>query len=126
MRIKLVLFALTVCSFLACSHSASIGDPASAKELTGLAGATIEVSREGGFAALAITHAVKHDDGAYVYVQRRLCGSSCGVPLDSASGTLSASTADSLFTIVLAQDPFSLREDYGATRGGADMMTYVI
>lgn len=89
-------------------------------------GASVELSAEGGFAALAVHHLARHDDRGYVFTQRQICNSKCNVPLDSASGTLAASATDSLFNIVLAQAPFSLKDDYGITQGGADMMTYTL
>ena len=122
MRTKLILLCLAVASIAACSRAGSIGDPGSGS----FNGAKVEVTREGGIAALAINHVVKHDDRAFVYTMRHLCGTTCGAPLDSASGALSAAAIDSLFNIVLAQDPFSLKDDYGTSRGAADMMEYTV
>jgi hypothetical protein len=89
-------------------------------------GAKIDVVQEGGFAALAIRRAVTHDDRAYVTSTRQACKSKCAAPTDSASGTLTAGATDSLFTAIVAQDPFSLKDDYGVTNGGADMFTYTV
>jgi hypothetical protein len=91
-----------------------------------LNGATIDVLAEGGFAALVVHHAVTHDERKYLYTNRHLCAQPCGAPLDSASGTLAPAAADSLFNIVLAQSPFALKDDYGTTRGGADMFSYTV
>ena len=127
MRTKLVLLTLAAASIAACSRSGSIGDPAARTDGFGsLNGAKVEISREGGYAALTINHVVKHDDRAFIFSQRHICTTNCPAPLDSVSGTLSNAAADSLFNIVLAQDPFSLQDDYGTTRGGADMMMYVV
>src|SRR5882672_1496030 len=127
MRTKLILVTLAAVSIAACSRSGSIGDPALRVDNFGsFNGAKVEVTREGGIAALAINHVVKHDDRAFVYTMRHLCGTTCGAPLDSASGNLSAATTDSLFNIVLAQDAFSLKDDYGTSRGAADMMEYTV
>lgn len=46
--------------------------------------------------------------------------------MDSASGQLSPSAADSLFTIIVAASPFSLSGDYGHTANSADMVTYTL
>ena len=86
--------------------------------------AKIELVAEGGIAALLITDAVRHDDRFYLHTMRHLCTQTCAAPLDSATGTLSASAADSLFNLVWAQSPFSLKDDYGTMNGAADMMTY--
>jgi hypothetical protein len=91
-----------------------------------LSGAKIDVVQEGGFAALAIRRAVTRDDRAYVTSTRGLCNSNCGVPTDSASGTLTAGATDSLFAAIVAQDPFSLKDDYGVTKGSADMFRYTV
>src|SRR3954470_17234846 len=82
-------------------------------------GAKIDVVQEGGFAALAIRRAVTHDDRAYVTSTRQGCKPNCAAPTDSASGTLTAGAVDSLFAAIVDQDPFSLKDDYGATSGGA-------
>jgi hypothetical protein len=127
MRTKLILLSLTAASIAACSRSGSIGDPGTRIDNFGsFNGAKVEVTREGGIAALAINHVVKHDDRGFVYTMRHLCGTNCPAPLDSASGTLPAAATDSLFNIVLAQDPFSLKDDYGSQRGAADMMEITV
>jgi hypothetical protein len=87
-------------------------------------GAAIEISAEGGFAALSISHVVRHDDRAYLFTQRHICNATCPV-LDSASGTLSAAVVDSMFKAALPA-AFALKDDYGITRNGADMMSYVV
>jgi hypothetical protein len=124
MRNSLVLVALSV-SLAACSSTNAVGVPITG-DFGSFNGATVELTAEGGIAAFSVHHLVRHDDRAYVYSQRMICGQSCGAPLDSASGTLAAATTDSLFNVVLAQSPFSLADDYGITQGGADMMTYVL
>jgi hypothetical protein len=91
-----------------------------------LSGATIDISAEGGFAVQAVTHHVDHDTRAFAFSQRQLCGATCGAPSDSAAGTLAASTADSVFNVVLEQARSLRKDDYGITRHGADMMTYTI
>ena len=88
--------------------------------------AKIELVAEGGIAALLITDVARHDDRFYLHTMRHLCSQTCAAPLDSATGTLSAPAADSLFTLVWAQSPFSLKDDYGTMNGAADMMTYTL
>jgi len=110
----------------ACASTTTTSAPATFDSFGSFNGAKIEIVAEGGIAALAITHSVSHDDRAYSYTLRHLCQQNCPAALDSASGTLSAAAADSLFNIVLAQSPFTLKDDYGATKGAADMMTYTV
>lgn len=101
--------------------TAGSGDPS-----TNTSGAMVEVTAEGGIAALSSRQRVQHDDLHFVLVQRRICGTTCSPPMDSASGTLNAGAADSLFAIVLDQARRLEKDDYGTTRNGADMMTYTI
>jgi hypothetical protein len=86
----------------------------------------VEVVAEGGFAALATNHLVRHDDRFFVFTQRHICSANCPAPMDSASGMLAPSAADSLFGVILSQSPFELKDDYGPTKGGADMMSYTV
>jgi hypothetical protein len=69
---------------------------------------------------------VDHDGRTYAYSQRHICSGKCGAPLDTAAGTLTAAAADSLFSLVWAESPYSLRDDYGTTANAADMMTYTL
>lgn len=90
-------------------------------------GTKVEVTAEGGIAALSTHQVVRHDDRAFVHAMRRICAQNCGAPLDSASGMLSASAIDSLFhTIFVDQSAASLKDDYGTTLNAADMMTYTL
>jgi emfourin len=118
-------FALSV-SLAACSHAASVNGPVAVDNFGSFNNASVSITAEGGIAALSITHRVSHDDRAFVYSQRHLCAQNCGAPMDSASGTLSPAVTDSLFNIVLAQSPFSLKDDYGTTGQAADMMVYTM
>jgi hypothetical protein len=88
-------------------------------------GAAIEISAEGGIAALSVNHVVRHDDRTYAFSQRHICNAVCPAALDSASGTLSAAIIDSMFKAALPA-AFALKDDYGITRNGADMMAYVV
>jgi hypothetical protein len=87
-------------------------------------GAKVEILAEGGFAALSLNHVVRHDDRYFLFTQRRICNGVCPA-IDSASGSLSAAATDSIFKIVLPAS-VGLKDDYGVTRGGADMMSYTI
>jgi hypothetical protein len=111
----------------ACAHR----DPTSAPvvrvdDFGVLNGAKIELVQEGGIAGLLTDHIVRHDDRFFLYTQRHLCGQTCAAPLDSVTGTLSPSAADSLFSVVWAQSPFNLKDDYGTTGGAADMFIYTL
>jgi Emfourin len=88
--------------------------------------AKIELVEEGGIAALSIDRVVRHDDRFFLYTQRHLCGQTCAAPMDSVTGTLSPAASDSLFTLVWAQQPFNLKDDYGTTHDAADMMEYTL
>jgi hypothetical protein len=46
--------------------------------------------------------------------------------MDSAGGTLPVTASDSLFNIVWNAQPGTLKDDYGPTPGGADMITYTL
>lgn len=89
-----------------------------------LNGARIELTAQGGIAGLATNWRVTHDDRSYAFVRRHICGTTCAAPLDSASGTMSAAAADSLFTVVWGLGPTGLKDDYGLTPGAADMFEY--
>ena len=91
-----------------------------------LSGASIDVQQDGGYAALSIRQTVRHDDRTFVYVSRRICGTTCAAPSDSARVALTPAATDSLFTEMLARDPFGLKDDYGRTQGGADMFDYTV
>jgi len=88
-------------------------------------GSKVEVIAEGGIAALDIRHVVRQDDRVFVYTQRHLCNNNCAAT-DSVSGSLSAAASDALFKTVFAQSPFDFKDDYGTSRGAADMMEYTI
>jgi hypothetical protein len=122
MRHHLAVLALSA-SIAACSSTNAV----TTIDDSGLYNAPIiELTAEGGIAALSVHHLVRQDDRSYVYTQRHICGQTCTPPLDSASGTLAVAATDSLFKVVLAQSPLSLKDDYGITQGAADMMTYTL
>lgn len=127
-RYRSAILSIACFAFAACSGSTGTREPRPDRvdNVGSFNGARIDVLAEGGFAALSIHHAVTHDDRKFIYANRHLCAQNCGAPLDSASGTLTPAAADSLFNIILAQDPFTLKDDYGTTRGGADMFAYTV
>ena len=89
-------------------------------------GGRLELVEEGGIAAFLTTQTVRHDDRAFTFVRRHICSTNCPAPLDSASGSLSVAASDSLFSIVSSAQPGTLKDDYGTTAGGADMITYTL
>jgi hypothetical protein len=123
MRISLVA---SVAFAAACSNTGTAGGPVAVDSVGSFNQATVEVTAEGGIAALSSRHRVAHDDRGYVYVMRHLCAQNCGAPLDSASGALAANVTDSLFNIVLEQARFLSKDDYGITGQAADMMVYTL
>jgi hypothetical protein len=130
MRPQLVLFALlsaSVTSAVACAKRAPTDSTQQPQlnDFPSFNGAKVELHADGGFAALSIDQVVRHDDHYFLATQRKLCAQTCAA-LDSVSGSLTAAATDSLFNIVLAQSPFSLKDDYGTTVGGADMMLYTV
>ena len=126
MQFRFPVLALLAAALCGCSSAAVVSESPRTDNLPTFNGATINVLAEGGFAALAVRHMVTHDDRKYLYTNRHLCAQPCGAPLDSASGTLAPGAADSLFNIVLTQNPFALKDDYGTTRNGADMFSYTV
>ncbi len=110
----------------ACSNSGTTSGPTAFDDFGSFNQATVQVTAEGGIAALSSTHRVSHDDRGFVYVMRHLCAQNCGAPLDSASGALAANVTDSLFNIVLEQARSLSKDDYGTTGQAADMMVYTL
>jgi hypothetical protein len=123
MRTSLLL--LITAATAACSSSITSTQTA-LNDFASFNGAKVELSAEGGIAALSMTHSITHDSRLFVYVMRRICSSNCGAPLDSTGGTLSAAATDSLFNIVLEQQRSMSKDDYGITRNAADMMSYTL
>lgn len=127
MRTQLGLLVLVSASLAACGRrDQGISSGALNADLATLNGAKVEIVAEGGFAALATNHVVRHDDRFFVFSQRHICSANCPAPMDSASGTLAPATTDSLFGVIFSQSPFELKDDYGPTKGGADMMGYTV
>ena len=111
-------------SVAACASSSTTESSLPRLDQLSASGGAIEISAEGGIAALSIRHVVRHDDRTYSYSQRHICTATCPA-LDSASGTLSAAVIDSMFKAAVPA-AFALKDDYGITRNGADMMGYVV
>jgi hypothetical protein len=126
MKTRFVSALMLSITLTACASTATQGGSVASPPQARFSGAKIEVVQEGGFAALAIRRAVTYDDRVFVASTRRMCTSNCGAPTDSASGMLTVGATDSLFTAIVAQDPFSLKGDYGVTQGAADMSTYTV
>jgi hypothetical protein len=110
-----------------CTHR----DPATAPSVRAddfgvLNAAKIELVEEGGIAAILTDRVVRHDDRFFLYTRRQICGQGCAAPSDSVTGTLSPAATDSLFTVVVSQSPFTLKDDYGTTNGAADMIEYTL
>jgi hypothetical protein len=126
MRTSFVVFAAA--ALVACAHSSSNPSaPSRPVDSFGtLNGAHIELAAEGGIAALSTNWRAAHDDRSFVYARRHLCATSCPAPMDSASGALTAAAGDLLFSVVWSLGPMNLHDDYGATRGGADMFQYTL
>jgi len=118
------LTAIAACSAGTSMPSASGNDPLG--DFATFNGARVEISAQGGFAALDVKDVASHDDRSYVHVQRHLCTQNCAAPMDSVSGVMSAAASDSLFDIVLEQARLLDKTDYGVTKGGADMMSYTL
>jgi hypothetical protein len=120
------LSVLVLASTLAGACATASTGPGPGVDYVSFNSGKIELTEEGGIAALSMRRVVQHDDHFYLYTQGRLCGASCQPATDSASGTLSAAATDSLFSAVLAEHPNALKDDYGTTRSAADMMTYTL
>jgi len=124
MKTRTLLSLIVATVALGCASTAPTLDGNS--DMGNFAGAKVEITAEGGIAALSVMHRVDHDTRRFAYSQRRICGTTCSAPTDTTDGTLAPATSDSLFNVVL-QDARSLtRDDYGVTRNGADMMSYTI
>lgn len=106
----------------------SAGDPANASlDHARYSGAEVELVGEGGLAAFMTRHRVQGSGPNYLFTRHRICSvASCQAALDSASGPLVTRSADSLFAVIEGLNPFALKDDYGITVGGADMITYTL
>jgi emfourin len=128
MHTRFISVAIASIALAACAHRdpTSTTPGAGSADFGTLNAAKLVLVAEGGIAALHVKYSVDHDTRTYAYSQRHICTVNCGAPLDTASGTLSAAAADSLFSLVWAQAPYALHDDYGTTPQAADMMTYTL
>lgn len=124
--VRALMVSMTLAACAGSTTTATQSGSVAINPQTTFSGARIDVVQEGGFAGLVIRRAVTRDDRMYVTSTRRICTSNCAAPSDSATGVLTAGAADSLFTAIVAQDPFSLKDNYGVTKGGADMFSYTV
>jgi hypothetical protein len=132
----LVVSAAT--ALMACLRAGRVANPAvNADDSGSFNGAKVEITADGGFRGERRHYVVQQDDRSFAMSARHLSdynpkfvsrfnGGRIPPPLDTASGTLSAATADSLFRIVLGQRPFSLKDDYGKTPGRGDFFDYTL
>lgn len=125
MRQHLRFSALSLALAAGCGSSGAPTGP-NAYDFGTLNGAKVELTEEGGIAALYMQRAATHDDRSFVYVRRQICTGTCGAPADSVAGAMSAAASDSLFSLIWAEAPMSLKNDYGVTQNGADMMSYTL
>lgn len=127
-KVHPVVIAVAVASLLACSSATPGGDPATASlDHARYAAAEIELVGEGGLAAFATRHRVRGEGPTFLFTRHRICSvPSCQPALDSAAGALATRTADSLFAVAEGLGLFGLKDDYGITVGGADMITYTL
>jgi hypothetical protein len=122
------IIAAAICTATACSRNDPALAPAgTAANAARFLAAEIQVDGTGGIAALSTHTLLRHDSGSFVFVRRAICaGANCAAPLDSASGTLGGAATDSLFAQIERSALFDLADDYGATVGGADMVSYTV
>ncbi|HEX7019812.1 MAG TPA: protealysin inhibitor emfourin [Gemmatimonadaceae bacterium] len=121
--------ALIVIAIVTVAGACSRLDPVTGSamhDFGALNGARVELTAEGGIGGVAETHVITHDGRGFVYVLRQICGAACNAPIDSVSGALTPAAADSVFNVVYEQNAFALRDDYGVTKGAADMFAWTL
>jgi hypothetical protein len=110
----------------ACSTTGTAIDQESAARAT-FATAEVELVAEGGLGGMMLRSLVQGSGPTFLQTTHRICSvPSCQAAIDSASGALKTSAADSLFATIERQDPFKLKDDYGHTVGAADMFGYTL
>jgi hypothetical protein len=96
-------------------------------QATARATSEIELVAEGGLGGMMLRSLVRGSGPTFLQTTHRICSvPSCQAAIDSASGTIKAATADSLFATIERENPFTLKDNYGRTVGGADMFTYTL
>ncbi|HTE46411.1 MAG TPA: hypothetical protein VK636_14250 [Gemmatimonadaceae bacterium] len=127
MRTQLTLLVVSSILAAACARQdPGIAPLAVNDHLLTITASNVDILAEGGIAAIAENQQVSHDDGRFVTKVRQHCTATCPAPLDSASGTLAGPAVDSLFAGIVAQAPFDLKDDYGDSKGAADMLIYTV
>jgi hypothetical protein len=108
---------------IACSSAGTSID----SQATARATSEIELVAEGGLGGMMLRSLVRGGGPTFLQTTHRICSvPSCQAAIDSASGTIKATTADSLFATIERENPFNLKDNYGRTVGGADMFTYTL
>ena len=116
--------AFLMIATVACSRGGSSVDPALAASV---AASEVEIVADGGLGGFTMRSLVRGNGPAFLYTMHRICSvSSCQAAIDSAAGSVAASAAESLFSVVEKEAPFTLKDDYGLTVGAADMFTYTM
>jgi hypothetical protein len=122
-RLITAAFAFVV---IACSTNGTRLDPESAATAS-YANAEVELVGTGGLGGFMTRSIVRGSGPTFLHTMHRICSvPSCQAALDSASGGLRRAASDSLFATIDAASPFTLKDDYGITVGGADMVTYTM
>jgi hypothetical protein len=118
--------AMALAILAACARHDPIASPSTADPAR-YGGAQVEIVGDGGLGAFVTRSLIVHDSPTFLFTRHRICSvPSCQPALDSAAGALSATVADALFATIERNDPFALKDDYGITQGGADMVTYTV
>lgn len=119
-----VAFAVAVA---ACSTSGTKLDPESAAQSASYATAEVELVGTGGLGGFMTRSVVRGSGPSFLHTMHRICSvPNCQAALDSAAGSLRRSASDSLFATIDRAAAFNLKDDYGITVGGADMVTYTL
>jgi hypothetical protein len=121
-----LIFAATATLIAAgCSSNGASLDPA--LRAAAYTTSEVELTADGGLGGFTTRSLVRGNGLSFLYTMHRICSvPSCQPAIDSAAGSVSAATADSLFAAVEREAPFDLNEDYGITVGAADMFTYTL
>jgi hypothetical protein len=125
-RLTAIVVTLGTGIVAGCSSTAPSLDPESARSAS-YSSAEVELVADGGLGGLTMRSLVRGTGPTFLQTTHRICSvPSCQPAIDSAAGGLRAGAADSLFSAIDREDPFSLKEDYGHTVGAADMFSYTM
>jgi hypothetical protein len=127
-KVRSAVIAICSAAIVACSGMSSAGDPANATiDHARYSASEVELVGEGGLAAFMTRHRVQGSGPSYCSLDTASARCRAARPaLDSASGPMVTRSADSLFAVIEGLNPFALKDDYGITVGGADMITYTL